>query len=49
MLIYAYFMLKLQWIKLINWDVIRKKRRIDMSNNLEPLETFQKIDIVTQW
>ena len=48
MLIYAYFMLKLLWIKLINWYAIRKKRRIDMLNNLEPLDTFQKIDIVTQ-
>lgn len=48
MLIYAYFILKLLRIKLINWDVIRKKRRIATSNNLEPLDTFQKIDIVTQ-
>ena len=48
MLICAYFMLNLLRIKLINSDVIRKKRRIDMSNNLEPLDTIQKIDIVTQ-
>ncbi|PWA94624.1 hypothetical protein CTI12_AA058240 [Artemisia annua] len=35
-------------IKLIEWDIISKKRRIDTSNNRNPLTSFEKIDVVTQ-
>ncbi|PWA90575.1 hypothetical protein CTI12_AA099730 [Artemisia annua] len=35
-------------IKLIDWVIISKKRRIDTSHNLNPLKSFQNIDTETQ-